>query len=109
MSTEAEEKSKNEKELDGDRGPSECEALLGRYYEICIGGQLDSSWSEWFEGLEMHSCGENWTILCGRVADQAALLGILNKLCRLNLPLVSVNEVGWTKCCADPKEEGGEQ
>ena len=108
MSTEAEEKSKNEKEPVGDRGPSECEALLGRCYEICIGGRLDSSWSEWFEGLEMHPCGENWTILCGRVADQAALLGILNKLCRLNLPLVSVNEVGWTKCCADPKENGGE-
>ena len=56
----------------------------------------------------MHPCGENWTMLCGRVADQAALLGILNKLSRLNLPLVSVNEAGSTKCCADPKEEEAE-
>jgi hypothetical protein len=107
MSTEAEEKSKNEKEPVGDRGPSECEALLGRCYEICIGGRLDSSWSEWFEGLEMHPCGENWTILCGRVADQAALLGILNKLCRLNLPLVSVNEVAGKERSAGSGQEGG--
>lgn len=106
MSTEAEEKSKNKKELFGDRGPSECETLLGRCYEICIGGQLDSSWSEWFEGLEMHSYGENWTILCGRVVDQAALLGILNKLCRLNLPLVSVQEIAGNKRSAGSTQEG---
>lgn len=82
--------------------------LPGRCYEICIGGQLDSSWSEWFEGFEMYGCGTNWTMLCGRVEDQAALLGILNKLCGLNIPLVSVNEVGWTNRCADRDEEGGE-
>jgi hypothetical protein len=56
----------------------------------------------------MHPCGENWTILCGRVADQAALLGILNKLCRLNLPLVSVNEVAGNKRSAGSGQEGGE-
>ncbi len=85
---------------------SELEALLGHCYEICIGGQLDSSWSEWFEGFEISGSGQNWTMLCGHVADQAALLGILNKLCRLNLPLLSINEVGWVGCCTAPKKEG---
>jgi hypothetical protein len=92
----------------GARDSSPSESPLSRCYEICIGGRLDSTWSDWFEGLEMQPCGENRTILCGRVADQAALLGILNKLCRLNLPLVSVNEVKGTKRPSDPGQEGGE-
>lgn len=83
------------------------DTILGRCYEICIGGRLDPSWSDWFEGLELNPCGENWTMLCGRVADQSALLGILNKLCGLNLPLVSVNEVR-DKGSPRSSQEGGE-
>jgi hypothetical protein len=56
----------------------------------------------------MQPFGEKWTKLCGRVADQAALLGILNKLCRLNLPLVSVNEIKGKPECQDVDPEGGE-
>jgi hypothetical protein len=108
MSTTHEEKAKNETEPGGARDSASSESLFGRCYEICIGSRLDSSWSDWFEGLDMFPSGENWTILCGRVADQAALLGILNKLCRLNLPLVSVNEVKGTKRPSDPGPEGGE-
>ncbi len=108
MTINDDERRKNENEPSAESEPPEVGQLLGHCYEICIGGKLDSSWSEWFEGFDMYGCGENWTMLCGRVADQAALLGILNKLCRLNLPLVSVNEVDWTKCCTDRKEEGGE-
>ncbi len=103
-----EDKCKNGQEPDIRSESSQVGQLLGHCYEICIGGQLDSSWSEWFEGFEMSGCGKNWTMLWGRVADQAALLGILNKLCGLNLPLVSVNEVDWTKCCTERKDEGGE-
>ncbi len=108
MTINDDEKHKNENDPSAESKLAEVEQLLGHCYEICIGGQLDSSWSEWFEGFEMYGCGKNWTMLCGRATDQAALLGILNKLCRLNLPLVSVNEVDWTKCCTDRKEEGGE-
>jgi hypothetical protein len=108
MSTTDDEKCKNETEPGGARDSAPSESFLGRCYEICIGGRLDSSWSDWFEGLDMFPCGENWTILCGRVADQAALLGILNKLCRLNLPLVSVNEIKWNKRRPDAGQEGGE-
>jgi hypothetical protein len=32
-------------------------------------------------------------ILCGHITDQAALMGILNKLYGLNLTLLSVNEI----------------
>ncbi len=95
------EKRKNEGNKNGEADSSSFESLLGRCYEICIGGRLDSSWSDWFDGLDMRACGENWTVLSGRVPDQAALLGILNKICRLNLPLVSVNQV--------KEPEGGEK
>ncbi len=105
---EDENKSKNENEPSVEGEPSEVEQLLGRCYEICIGGKLDSSWSDWFEGFEMSSCGKDWTTLCGFVPDQAALIGILNKLCRLNLPLVSVNEVGGNKPPSGSGQEGGE-
>src|SRR5512140_3280248 len=107
MSMENEENCKNESEERRDRDSQACEALLGRCYEICIGGRLDSTWSDWFEGFEMRTCGENWTILCGRVADQAALIGILNKLGRLNLPLVSVNEIHQNKRSCASGQEGG--
>ncbi len=69
------------------------ESPCGRLYEICIEGKLDASWAEWFEGLDLKECGERCTVLFGRIPDQAALLGILNRLCGLNIPLVSVNEV----------------
>ena len=108
MSTTDDEKCKSQTTAGGDNDSAQSESLLGRCYEICIGAQLDASWSEWFEGLEMHPFGEKWTKLCGRVADQAALLGILNKLCRLNLPLVSVNEIKESKRRPDAGQEGGE-
>lgn len=97
MSSKDDQKCNQESGPGGARDSSPSESPLSRCYEICIGGRLDSSWSDWFEGLDMFPCGDNWTILCGRVADQAALLGILNKLCRLNVPLVSVNEIRGTK------------
>ena len=78
-----------------ERQPATGESWCGRLYEICIGGRLDESWSDWFEGLDMKACGENCSMLFGRVTDQSALLGILNKLCRLNIPLVSLNQADW--------------
>jgi len=108
MNARDDEECKYESGDDPDGGSESVESLLGRCYEICVGAQLDASWSEWFEGLEMRPSGKGWTILCGRVVDQAALLGILNKLCRLNLPLVSVNEIQGKKEPPDAGQEGGE-
>ncbi len=107
MSTRDDEKRQDEATAGGDNDSVHNESLPGRCYEICIGAQLDASWSEWFEGLEMQPVGDTWTKLCGRVADQAALLGILNKLCRLNLPLVSVNEITGEGRGPDASSEGG--
>ncbi len=64
------------------------------FYQICIEGELDEQWSDWFSGLTMAVEGgdKKVTTLSGRV-DQAALRGILNKLWDLNLVLISVNLV----------------
>ncbi len=69
------------------------DAALGSLFEICVKGQLDSSWSDWLEGMEVTLLDNGKMILCGYVVDQAALMGILNKLCNLNLSLLSLKEV----------------
>jgi hypothetical protein len=63
----------------------------GNFYEICVKGQLDESWSEWLEGLEPEASKNGEMKLSGYIADQAAMMGILNKLSRLNLTLLSIN------------------
>ncbi len=63
------------------------------FFEIRIRGHLSSEWSDWFENMEIRLLESGETALYGPIADQAALMGILNKLVRLNLPLLSVNEV----------------
>jgi hypothetical protein len=63
------------------------------FYEIHVKGQLDESWSEWLEGLEVKLLDNGEMILAGHIRDQAALMGILNKLYGLNLTLLSVSEV----------------
>jgi hypothetical protein len=65
----------------------------GGFYEINVKGQLDSRWSEWLEGLEMRILDNGEMILFGPIIDQAALMGILIRLSRLNLALLSVNLV----------------
>jgi hypothetical protein len=67
-------------------------------YQIEVPGHLDTSWSEWAEGmtitLESEGDGPPVTTLTGVVADQAALRGLLRQLYSLGLPLVSVNWIG---------------
>ncbi len=67
--------------------------LQGEFFEIQVRGQLDESWSDWLGGLGMKLLDNGEMILSGYMADQAALMGILNKLYRLNLPLLSVSKV----------------
>jgi hypothetical protein len=63
------------------------------YYEIRVEGQLDSSWSEWFDGLIVTPEENGQTLIAGSVPDQAALQGLLTKVFNLRLPLVSVRRI----------------
>jgi len=65
----------------------------GKVYEIHVKGYLDSQWSDWLGGLEVTLLDNGETILSGTIVDQAALIGVLNRISHLNLTLLSVNEV----------------
>ena len=62
-------------------------------YEIRVEGLLDQRWTAWFEDLEITS-DRNQTVISGPVAHQAALHGLLNRVCDLGLVLVSVRRLG---------------
>lgn len=57
---------------------------------IRVKGELDASWSEWFDGLTIVSELNGDTTLAGSLADQSALMGVLIKAHNLNLQLLSV-------------------
>jgi hypothetical protein len=59
-------------------------------YAIRVEGQLTELWSEWFEGLAIHTDDSGETILTGPLVDQAALFGVLARIHALNLALISV-------------------
>jgi hypothetical protein len=66
--------------------------MEGSRYEISVQGVLDGSWAAWFEGLQVTNDGSE-TLISGPVADQAALHGLLNKICGLGLVLISVRRL----------------
>ncbi|MDQ3870006.1 MAG: hypothetical protein M3301_00125, partial [Chloroflexota bacterium] len=61
-----------------------------RRYEVRVNGHLDARWADWFDGLSLTHASDGTTVIHGRIADQAALHGVLQKLRDLGLPLVSV-------------------
>ena len=65
---------------------------LNSRYEIRVQGVLDGRWTAWFEGMQLVSDGSQ-TIISGPLADQAALHGVLNKVCDLGLVLNSVRRL----------------
>ena len=78
----------------------------GRQYEIRVKGHLSSQWSDWLEGLEVTLVDRDETVLSGTIVDQAALMGIFNKLNRLNLTLLSVNNIRGKGAEAMTNQEG---
>jgi hypothetical protein len=71
----------------------------GGFFEIHVTGHLDKSWSDWLGGLKMELLDSGEMILFGYIEDQAALMGILNKLYNLNLTLLSMNKVNQNIGC----------
>jgi hypothetical protein len=63
-------------------------------YRICLAGVLDSSWSDMLAGMTLSTEAtedERYiTTLRGRVVDQAALMGVLNLVYDLGMPVLLV-------------------
>ncbi len=66
-------------------------------YEIQVEGHIGERWLQWFEDMAVRTQPDKpgdgqrpTTTLTGTVTDQAALLGLLQKLYTLGLPLLLV-------------------
>ncbi len=66
---------------------------MSKFYRIRVGGHLDGSWSEWFEGLRLTREANGETVLSGPIVDEAAQHGVLAKVRDLGLPLLAVNRI----------------
>ena len=67
-------------------------------YRIRVRGRLDTKLSDRLEGMHIENLAQNSgnveSVMEGRLLDQAALYGILNKLYDLHLPVMSVDCLG---------------
>ena len=59
------------------------------WVKLKVKEQLDPVWNEWFEDLTISGDSGKGTLLTGELADQAALYGLLTKLIKLGLTLIS--------------------
>ncbi|MEW5869729.1 MAG: hypothetical protein AB1894_10675 [Chloroflexota bacterium] len=59
-------------------------------YQIELQGRLEPDWCDWFDGMSISHTASGNTLLSGRVADQAALHGLLAKVRDLGMKLVAV-------------------
>ncbi|MGE5623683.1 MAG: hypothetical protein ACM3UP_01505 [Methanocella sp.] len=59
-------------------------------YEIRLAGRLPANWTDWWGDFDCTVLENGDTVLTGTVSDQAALMGLLNAMCQLNLTLLSV-------------------
>ena len=87
---------------DAEKQKAQSPGSEGRFFEIHVIGHLNNQWSDWLDGLEMKFMENGEMILSGSIVDQSALMGVLNKLNRLNLALLSVND-------AKRKDRSGEK
>lgn len=66
-------------------------------FEICIKGEFDPRWSQWFNDLEITTQGwdqgSSQTILRCSHMDQAKLRGVLNTIWDLNMEVISVQRL----------------
>jgi hypothetical protein len=60
--------------------------------KIKIKGHLDSTWKDWFDGLDIIT-EDDHTLLLGDARDEAFIFGVLNKIRDLNLKLISVEKI----------------
>ncbi len=62
-------------------------------YEIRVEGLIDKMWTDWFNGMTIIYENEDETVLVGKLPDQTALHGVLDRIRDLGLGLISVRRV----------------
>ena len=67
---------------------------------IRIKGHLDPNWQQWLKGLQIRQESDGTSRLFGSLQDQPALYGVLAKINRLSLALLSL-ETSEATCKKD--------
>jgi hypothetical protein len=78
------------------------EHMSDTQYEIRLKGHLQPRWAAWFDALSLTQESDGTTVIRGSVIDQAALHGLLSKVCDLGLPSIALTQV-------DPKQVEGKE
>lgn len=73
-------------------------------YLIRVDGHLDREWQAWFAPLSIRHEAAGTTVLTGPLPDQAALYGVLLKINRLGLSLLTLSAAAPP--CTAPKALG---
>ena len=76
-----------------------------RRYELRLQGHLDEHWSAWLDGLALTHQDDGTTTVCGDVADQCELHGLLAKVRDLGVTLISVTSVDGADGAESPSRE----
>jgi len=67
-------------------------------FRIRVQGRLGAEWSDRLGGMKVTIWegvgGAPFAELTGQLADEAALMGVLEHLCNLRMPLLAVERVG---------------
>ena len=87
-----------------ERQPSTSDRSEAGDYEIRLAGHLDAHWAAWFDGLDVSRGDDGTTAIRGRVPDQAALHGLLQRVRDLGLPLISLERIA----AAEPHHHTGD-
>jgi hypothetical protein len=66
---------------------------MSEYCQIRVKTHLDLDWSAWFDQLTITHDADGCTTISGKVADQAALYGLIGKVRNLGLTLVAVQRI----------------
>lgn len=61
------------------------------YTEIEIAEKLGFQWMDWFEGMDIQVTDTGGTVLCGILADQSAVYGMMSRVASLSLTLIAVS------------------
>jgi len=81
-------------------------------YRICALGRIKESWADRLEGMAISAAadmeGETVCTLEGVLLDQGALVGVLNTLYELHLPVLLVNCLSWQEAGRPPSESRGQ-
>jgi hypothetical protein len=76
----------------GASGRCQCQRVTSSRYRLVVEGEIGKRCSSAFEGMQIEYHEGN-TVLIGEVTDQAHLQGLLERVARLGLKLVSVTPV----------------